>query len=71
MDVVQIISNVGVPTAAFLISFAFIRYMYDKSMALIAESMKSVSELTNAVNSNTETLSKLTEKIGTIKEKEI
>lgn len=71
MDVIQVISNVGVPTAAFLISFAFIKYMYDRSMDLIAESMKNVSELTNAVNKNTETLSKLTEKVSNLKEKEI
>lgn len=68
MDWIQVISNIGVPTTAFLLSGWFIRYMYDKSSTQVENSIKSVSELAAAVNHNTEVLTELVNEIKDVKE---
>ena len=73
MDWIDVVSKVGFPITAFIVCAWFLKYVYDKSTAMIKEFMekyfalfKEISEqmgnLTDAVNNNTKVLVNMVER---------
>lgn len=64
MDWVNLVSTVGFPICAFGICAWFLKYVYDKSMAMFHDSLDKIGTLAEAVNHNTEVLLNLVERMG-------
>ena len=64
MDWVQIVSSLGFPICAFGLCAWFLRYVYDRSLAMFQGSLDKIGTLAEAVNHNTEVLSDLAKTIG-------
>ena len=71
-DLVDVISKLGFPIAAFIVCAWFLKYVYDRSLTQLDKSLtevgnlaKSVAELTQAVNHNTEVLAELVKEVRT------
>lgn len=73
MDWIDVVSKVGFPITAFIVCAWFLKYVYDKSTAMIKEFMekyfvlfKEISDqmgnLTDAVNNNTKVLVNMVER---------
>lgn len=63
MDWVNLVSTVGFPICAFGICAWFLKYVYDKSMAMFHDSLDKIGTLAEAVNHNTEVLLNLVERM--------
>lgn len=62
-DAVNIITNVGFPIFSFIVCAWFIKYSYDKSLAMYDKSLEKIGTLANAVNHNTEVLLTLVKEV--------
>lgn len=69
-EVITAISTVGFPICSFLICGAFLKYVYDKSLAMFDRAFTEVHGLIEAVNKNgeaindnTKTLAELVEEV--------
>ena len=69
-DLIDVISKLGFPIAAFIVCAWFLKYVYDRSLTQLDKSLtevgslaKSVAELTQAVNHNTEVLAELVKEV--------
>lgn len=64
----SLIQNVGVSAVVIIASFWFIKYMFDKFMAMLDDERTSHTEEMNlvkdAINNNTIALTTLTERLG-------
>lgn len=69
-DIIDVVSKLGFPIAAFIVCAWFLKYVYDKSTAMLKEFMEKyftlfkeitdqISNLTDAVNNNTRVLAKM------------
>lgn len=55
-ELTQIISTVGFPIFAFLVTGFALKYVYDKERSSLDEAIKKIGDLTQAVNHNSEVL---------------
>ncbi len=69
-DIIDVVSKLGFPIAAFIVCAWFLKYVYDRSLTQLDKSLtevgslaKSVAELTQAVNHNTEVLAELVKEV--------
>lgn len=62
-DIMNVITNVGVPIAMMLVEAYAIKYLYDKNREDEQKSNESITDLANAVNENTKTLALLVQKM--------
>ena len=69
-DIIDVVSKLGFPIAAFIVCAWFLKYVYDKSTAMLKEFMEKyftlfkeitdqISNLTDAVKNNTRVLAKM------------
>lgn len=63
MDVIQLISNLGFPIFAFLVTGLACKYVYDKETSRLDVSNDRINELTAAVNHNSEAILRLCDKM--------
>ncbi len=68
-DLTQIISTVGFPIFAFLVTGFALKYVYDKERTSLDEAIKKLGDLTQAVNHNSEVISRMVDEMRE-KEKE-
>lgn len=62
-DWAQVISTVGFPIFAFLVTGFALKYVYDKERASLDEAIKKLGDLTQAVNHNSEVISRMVDKM--------
>lgn len=62
-DFAQIISSVGFPIFAFLVTGFALKYVYDKERSSLDEAIKKLGDLTQAVNHNSEVISRMVDKM--------
>ena len=63
-DVVEIVSRLGFPIAAFGICAWFLKYVYDKSMTMFEKCLERLGLLGEAVNKNSEAINQNGEAIN-------
>lgn len=59
-DVVDIVSRLGFPIAAFGICAWFLKYVYDKSMTMFEKCLEKLGLLAEAVNTNSDSINENT-----------
>lgn len=59
-DVVDIVSRLGFPIAAFGICAWFLKYVYDKSMTMFEKCLEKLGQLAEAVNTNSDSINENT-----------
>lgn len=62
-DFAQIISSVGFPIFAFLVTGFALKYVYDKERSSLDEAIKKLGDLTQAVNHNSEVISRMVDRM--------
>lgn len=63
MDIITIIQTLGIPTGAFLLAFAGMKYVYDKESEQAKEVTDKITTLADAVYENTKILTVLVEEV--------
>ena len=63
-DVVEIVSRLGFPIAAFGICAWFLKYVYDKSMTMFEKCLERLGLLGEAVNKNSDAINQNGEAIN-------
>lgn len=69
-DFAQIISSVGFPIFAFLVTGFALKYVYDKERSSLDEAIKKLGDLTQAVNHNSEVISRMVDKMDDLDRRE-
>lgn len=62
-ELTQIISTVGFPIFAFLVTGFALKYVYDKERTSLDEAIKKLGDLTQAVNHNSEVITRMVDKM--------
>ena len=65
-ELTQIISTVGFPIFAFLVTGFALKYVYDKERSSLDEAIKKLGDLTQAVNHNSEVISRMVDEMNDI-----
>lgn len=68
-ELTQIISTVGFPIFAFLVTGLALKYVYDKERQSLDEAIKQLGDLTKAVNHNSEVLTRVVDKMDDLERK--
>ena len=53
-EIVEVVSRLGFPIAAFGICAWFLKYVYDKSMTMFEKCLEKLGQLAEAVNTNSD-----------------
>ena len=59
-DIVEVVSRLGFPIAAFGICAWFLKYVYDKSMTMFEKCLEKLGLLAEAVNTNSDSINENT-----------
>jgi hypothetical protein len=68
-ELTQIVSTVGFPIFAFLVTGFALKYVYDKERSSLDEAIKKLGDLTQAVNHNSEVITRMVDKMDDFNKK--